>query len=341
MSFPLLCLINKTVVDLALNDLLIEGKISFKEWTSHRCLINGDDLLFRDLISAPGTLLPRIVGHGSAVGLVVNPDKTMVHAEEGEINSTLFRHGMKIKKINCGALFMGRDETDVIGFADRSSLTTKGFLFLVRRNLDKLKRQREKLKEGLSCERFRALVRDPTLRQALVSIPRRVPEPANPFPVVPKPVGYDLSREEEIVLIEERVSRLRSRGYIPPRIDRPETSEEYTSTLRRVTKRKPPPLDDNVLLVLAKGWEEKQKRMLRVQEPPLVYNVLYEHVCDQCSGLGSAQRLVCDIRDVKTRVWPSCHRAVKEGSALSVSCSAPSPSGFEGVFGDSDFVRLE
>nr|UUW21036.1 MAG: RNA-dependent RNA polymerase [Sanya botourmia-like virus 13] len=65
MSFPLLCLVNKTVVDLALTQLLESGKIRFKEWTGHRCLINGDDLLTRDVSS--GGLVEAIETQGSSV----------------------------------------------------------------------------------------------------------------------------------------------------------------------------------------------------------------------------------------------------------------------------------
>jgi len=237
MSFPLLCLINKTVVDLALNDLLIEGKIGVKEWRLHRCLINGDDLLFRDL-SVPGLLLPYLTAHGSQVGLVLNKEKTMVDAEKGEINSTLFVNGVKQKKINCGALFMGRDVEDVIGFADQSSLSTDGFMYLVRRHKNLLARAKVKIHQGLCHKRFNALVRDKEIRRALCSIPTSGAKSTNPFDVVPKPVGYDLSRDEEAVLIESRVNRLREQGYIPTKVSRPKiTTAEFTS-LRKALKRK-------------------------------------------------------------------------------------------------------
>nr|QED42931.1 putative RdRp [Monilinia ourmiavirus I] len=101
MSFPLLCLINKTVVDLTLQTLKIQKKISFKEWLNHRCLINGDDLLTKSptVDSSEYDLLHRY--HGSQVGLVVNVEKTMKDEFKCEINSTLFsREEKKFKNEN-------------------------------------------------------------------------------------------------------------------------------------------------------------------------------------------------------------------------------------------------
>lgn len=303
MSFPMLCLFNKTVVDLALNDLLIDGKISFKEWTSHRCLINGDDLLTRDCVSAPGELLSRISYHASMVGPSVNPEKTMVDSTKGEINSTLFVNAVEEKKVNCGALCMGREEADVVGFADRSCLTVDGFLSCVRRNLSQLRNQDVKIVGTLEFRRFRALVRDPITRSALTSLPSRAPEAANPFPVVSKPVGYDLTREEEIVLIRERVDRLRSEGYVPPQRAPFEKSVVASVSVRRALKRKTTPEEDSVLLVLARGWEKRTKSVLAQQEPPLVEHVPFEHVCDDCSGRSRAIRAVCEIRELKRVSW--------------------------------------
>jgi len=301
MSFPLLCLVNKTVVDLAHNDLLIEGRISFKEWTSHRCLINGDDLLLRDL-QPPGELLPRIVAHGERVGLSVNTEKTMVDAEKGEINSTLFENGIKRKKLNCSALFMGQDENDVIGFSDRSTLTTEGFLFCVRRARDRLARQEVKLCGPLPCDRFNALVRDPQLRQSLTTQFSRGTKATNVFPVVTKPVGYDLSRQEEIVLIKERVDWLRSISYVPPLRTRDGQSEVGRTSLRIALKRKKPADEDTCLSVLAIGWEKKQKE-LAVAKDTLSERVPYEHVCDFCSGSSRIEQMVCEIRDLKRATW--------------------------------------
>jgi len=299
MSFPLLCLINKTVVDLAHNDLLIEGKIGAEEWCRHRCLINGDDLLLRDL-SVPG-LLPRIVAHGERVGLIINHDKTMVDAEKGEINSTLFVNGVEQKKINCGALFMGRDVEDVIGFADRSARTTEGFLYLVRRHKNLLAKASSKIHNSLGYRRFNALVRDKVIRRALCSVPTSGTESTNPFPVVPKPVGYDLSREEEIVLIDDRVCRLREVGYVPKPRNRVEITEGGVVSLRSALKRKKPS-PEVTLQVLAQGWQLKTKEKMKMEDSP-VYIVPYEHVCDECASLSRINRFVCEIRELQRQTW--------------------------------------
>jgi len=78
-SFPLLCLINKTIVDLAVADLASAGEISWEQFQKHRCLINGDDLLYREFFivspDRPASILPRLINHGRAVGLVVNGEK--------------------------------------------------------------------------------------------------------------------------------------------------------------------------------------------------------------------------------------------------------------------------
>jgi len=75
MSFPLLCLINKTVVDLALSSILMKGEIRVKEWTRHRCLINGDDMLTRS--TSGGDLVASIAREGEAVGIRVIREKTL------------------------------------------------------------------------------------------------------------------------------------------------------------------------------------------------------------------------------------------------------------------------
>jgi hypothetical protein len=299
MSFPLLCLINKTVVDLALNDLLIKDQIHFKEWSGHRCLINGDDLLLRDT-SASGALLPVLIANGEAVGLTVNIEKTMVDSEKGEINSTLFVNAVKQKKSNCGALFMSPDEGDVIGYSDRSTLTIDGFLHCVRRGRMLLYSQQKKIFGPLPCKRFRAIVRDPSIRSSITGSSVKITEAANPFPVVPKPVGYDLTREEEIALIDRRVNRLREEGYRPPRGDLPYTVQVSRTSLRRALKRDKP-AGDTQLRVLVDGWELKQKE--KRMEDPLSEHVPFEHVCDECSGKGLAFRLICEIRELKRVAW--------------------------------------
>lgn len=299
-SFPLLCLINKTVVDMALTDLMREGQISSKEWTSHRCLINGDDLLLRDS-SAPGKLLPRIVAHGERVGLVLNVDKTMVDACKGEINSTLFINSIKQKKTNCAALFMAEECSDVIGYSHRSTATVEGFLFCVRRSRSLLEKQKVKLGSPITARRFNALLSDPLIRRSLSTQFSRRTEDTNPFPVVTKPAGYALTREEQIDAIQRKVVRLRSWGYVPcPHNPGPWIQKDSVS-VRRALKR-PKPRSEDVLAVLAAAWERKQKDLL-TREDSLSEHVPFEHVCDRCAVLSLARRTVCEIRELKRVTW--------------------------------------
>jgi hypothetical protein len=170
-------------------------------------LINGDDLLYRDI--GPGGLSDGVQFHGSNVGLRLNTEKTMKDAEMGEINSTLFLAGVKQKKTNCRALYMGDDEADVIGFSDRSTVTDGGFLSCVRRNLTQLQRQDIKIPGTIGYRRFNLLLRDPTIRRALRFRARRE-QPTNLFPVVTVPDGYSLTREEEVAAVARRVAKYRS-----------------------------------------------------------------------------------------------------------------------------------
>jgi hypothetical protein len=209
-SFPLLCLINKTVVDLAAADLLSAGELSVSEFTRHRCLINGDDLLFREPHRGEARLLAGILWHGSRVGLVVNKEKTMVDPNYAEINSTLFRDGKEMKKTNVAALFMGTDVCDVAGFAASAVRRPRSFRWLVRRAGRSLSRQRVKV---YGWDKLFWQLYHPELRPFVTSVPiSERPKAANLFPVCPLPDGYDLNYQEEIATINREVVRLRSGG---------------------------------------------------------------------------------------------------------------------------------
>jgi len=142
MSFPLLCLINKACVDMALTDLLKDGKISFKEWTSHRCLINGDDLLTTS--TSEGCFVTALSLRGTQVGLRVNREKTMQSDEYGEINSTVFSHCVEQKKTNVSALWMRERVEDVLGYAREATCRPTGFKRVVKENVSRLARQKNK-----------------------------------------------------------------------------------------------------------------------------------------------------------------------------------------------------
>nr|UYL95455.1 MAG: RNA-dependent RNA polymerase [Chuzhou Botou tick virus 1] len=296
MSFPLLCLINKTIVDLSLNDLLIEGEISFKEWTSHRCLINGDDLLYRDFKELPGKIMTRLLHHGHQAGLIVNEEKTMVSSEEGEINSTLFRNGTKEKKVNLSALFMGEDVNDVVGFADESTITADGFRKVVLANLTRLRKQECKVFGRLPLAKWKVLRDDHRIRPALLTRFRRESDQTNLFPVVTMPDGYDLSREEEAALIDSRVKRLRAENRKKISAKAAVMPEEPFPSLRKVFQRRSPPIKP-VLQVLADGWKEKRFKLLREESP--VGMDLVTHFCGDCVYASKIAQIVCQIRDHK------------------------------------------
>nr|UTQ48834.1 RNA-dependent RNA polymerase [Monilinia fructicola botourmiavirus 4] len=211
MSFPLLCLINKTVVDLALTDLLIEGKIDFKEWSRHRCLINGDDLLTKG--TSRGDLVACVARRGAQIGLVTNREKTMSSPEYAEINSSVFKNCIRQKKTNVAAVWMGADVPDVLGFAHESCVSGRGFRMVVANNASRLARNKIKTCVRLPFARKEILMSSKKLKTALTSVPScDVPNATNLFPVVPVPAGYDLTREEENATLDREVEKARAKG---------------------------------------------------------------------------------------------------------------------------------
>jgi hypothetical protein len=300
-SFPLLCLINKTTVDLALTDLLNQGVVSFKEWTSHRCLINGDDLLYRDFEQCPGRLLEGIVNHGVMIGLQVNTEKTMVDAEHGEINSTVFLNGVEQKKTNVAALFMGQEVKDVIGFANRSTRSMEGFKSVIWRNRGLLSRQRVKLIEPLPFDRFNALIRWRAIRPYLKTFSGWDQIVANLFPVEPVPDGYNLSREEEIEAITLEVKRLRSLGQKKSsRVTEVKRVEGTYPSLRKALGYKEP-AEDKILSILVSAWKEKAYQKL-LDEDLLVDSGPATIICGDHIYSSAIDKITCIIRSVKKRM---------------------------------------
>lgn len=282
MSFPILCLVNKTINDLALTDLLQEGQLSFKEWTSHRLLVNGDDLLTKEP-RKDSNLGGRIFFHGGQVGLVSNWEKTLKSSVEAEINSTLFREGSEVKKTNVAAFYMRPDTGDVLGYAKEASRTAEGFRKIVRSNCKLLAKQEQKRYRDLPFSLQRVCKSDRKIRKALQSYPT-VPERHdhhNFFPVGPLPEGYDLSREEEIMLIHKRVDEVRGEAIRllsggtegDPSLGNP-LPQKRKGPVPAVTKswrfvkyeKKPTREGETILQVLARGWEAKQKRLLVEEE---------------------------------------------------------------------------
>jgi hypothetical protein len=280
MSFPLLCLINKATVDLALSSMLMNGEIRVQEWTRHRCLINGDDLLTRSTSS--GDFVSSLAREGDAVGLRINREKTMRSERDAEINSTAFRDGRLVKKTNVAALWMGSEVEDVLGFADDSTSTARGFRSVAEGNGSRLARAENKVQRELPFTRKMQVCKSRKLKTALRSRPVGVlPKATNLFPVVPEPVGYDLTREEEVALIDREVVRIREagswKGLRPEaariaklRKDREvkvDMARSGRDKILRKLRMKRPREVDRTLSVLASAWYYKRKEQLRLEEP--------------------------------------------------------------------------
>ncbi|QGY72612.1 RNA dependent RNA polymerase, partial [Plasmopara viticola lesion associated ourmia-like virus 82] len=227
MSFPLLCLINKTTVDLSMNRLLESGSISFREWTSHRCLINGDDLLLRE--PRPGLGMRSIVAEeGNNIGLVVNLEKSMEDPSLGEINSTLFDECSLVKKFNAAAVWMDSGVSDVLGFAWQASIDLRGFKKIVRANAHILAKQEEKHLLSIPFMAQAICRKDAKIRRALTSAPAELrPVPKGVFTMADKPDDYCLTRDEENEIILNEIERLR-----PVALSRKKEKKFRTSAVR-------------------------------------------------------------------------------------------------------------
>jgi len=279
MSFPLLCLINKTIVDMALADLLVSGEISFKEWTSHRCLINGDDLLTRSTSS--GSLADAVFRNGTAVGMESNWDKTLTDPEIGEINSTCFKNCVLQKKTNVSALWMSAEVTDVLGYAHESCCSQKGFLEVVVRNASRLARQKIKTWKTLPYKFKELLFANRTVKKALFSGPAsEPPSDTNLFPVVVMPEGYYLTREEEVEATLQRVRVIRERrlyvdlakekqanAKIRRAISPAVQDERRKISLHKLVKPTKPTRKTYVLGIFASYWKKKRMEELLAAEP--------------------------------------------------------------------------
>nr|UJQ91936.1 MAG: putative RNA-dependent RNA polymerase [Botourmiaviridae sp.] len=283
MSFPLLCLINKTVVDLALADLLSAGEIPFGEWTGHRCLINGDDLLTRS--TSGGDLVAAVRRQGALVGLRVNESKTMVSPHWAEINSTaffqrdegLFADVSVRKKTNVSALWMEADVTDVLLFAEQATVSARGFGVVLGNNVSRLARQKIKTSRALPPWLKGVLLRKRAFREALTSTPdSSVPDAPNPFPMEAEPEGFSLTQEEVFRSVTDEVTRVRERGTwkeLPgivrdlkrrrKRITSTQVGPADRKTAALVIRTKPPvPEKRFVLRCLRRTWENKRREEL-------------------------------------------------------------------------------
>ncbi|QKI79938.1 RNA-dependent RNA polymerase [Erysiphe necator associated ourmia-like virus 109] len=212
MSFPLLCIINKTVVDMALTAMMERKEIGFKEWSGHPLLVNGDDLLTRE-VRTTTNLRGEIVAQGGEVGLVVNQEKTLVSDYQGEINSTLFEHGKKQRKFNASSMWMDADVEDVLGFAAEATSDGKTFRKIVRRNVNILAKQVDKHLTEIPLSLVTVCRKDPKIRAAITSLPDRVKRTkTGVISMATRPENYSLSRDEEHKAMREEIERVREAG---------------------------------------------------------------------------------------------------------------------------------
>jgi len=212
LSFPLLCIINKTVVDMALTAMMERKEIGFKEWSGHPLLVNGDDLLTRE-VRTTTNLRGEIVAQGGEVGLVVNEEKTLVSDYQGEINSTLFEHGKKQRKFNASSMWMDADVEDVLGFAAEATSDGKTFRKIVRRNVNILAKQVDKHLTEIPLSLVTVCRKDPKIRAAITSLPDRVKRTkTGVISMATRPENYSLSRDEEHKAMREEIERVREAG---------------------------------------------------------------------------------------------------------------------------------
>jgi hypothetical protein len=223
MSFPLLCLINKTIVDLALADLLEQGSIGFKEYSQHRCKVNGDDLLVKE-VRSDTDIRSLIIKNAALAGLLVNDSKSLVSDQLAEVNSTLFERNPetglmeKRKKQNVSALWMKPDVNDVLGFALEATCDVKQFTRVVRANAHILAKQPVKVHCSLPPSIERVCRTDKRIRRAMTSLPLALrPIKEGIVRMAPAPETYELPREVENECMRREIERVRAAALLRAR----------------------------------------------------------------------------------------------------------------------------
>lgn len=347
MSFPMLCLINKVCVDLALADLAEEGRITWKQFRVHRCLINGDDLLYRELESSHG-ILAGILRHGSQVGLVVNEEKTMVSDVYGEINSCVFKDARKQKKTNVSVVEWRSEVSDPIGFIADSVCKPRVFRQCLDNWRQPIRRAWPKLQGPIPPSFLRELWRFKAELTFRPIFPRQTAP--NPFPVVTKPAGYDLSRGEEVGYIAERVARLKEECASAPRavcgrsffrfakVKRltPVISGGETVGIQRTLRIEKTNIEDTVLKHLADCWEIKTKEKLCSVDPEEAYGVpdptfaLKGPVMTDGSLAPIGFRMILELRDYKRN---------RQCATADAGVSYPGPAR-AGSRGETDYIQV-
>jgi len=285
MSFPLLCLINKTVVDLALVRLLEQGEVGVREYAAHPCLINGDDLLTRS--TSGGDLVSAISAEGGEVGLRTNYEKTMRSRRWAEINSTVFSDEdgevSEEKKTNVSALWMDAEVRDVVGYGWQSTRTARGLGRVVSANASRLARQKIKTVGYVNPVVKGVLLRSPRLRRALTSRPGSdVPDPKNIFPVEAEPDGFELSHEDVFDSVTREVTRLKLSGQWRNLFSERKSAARARKSVEtvegecasrksalKVLQNKTPPVRTCIMSCLANRWRKRVREELAEKSGPL------------------------------------------------------------------------
>lgn len=343
MSFPLLCLINKTIVDMALTDLLIEKSIRFEEWTGHRCLINGDDLLTRS--SSGGDLVEAVNRNGRYAGLRVNKEKTMRSKLWAEINSTAFKDGTdgvrEEKKTNVSSLWMDSGVKNVVEFAEESTVSPCGLRRVVLANVNRLAVQATKFTGTPRPSTLGALLRCRRIRVALCSVPcSREPEARNPFSMEVEPDDFCLSREESYSVVSQEVDRVRASGTWKSLASEKETLRKRRKKIKSVQvgpadrktasrvlhmNRTKPERTAYVMSCLVRYWENKRKEaFLAVDGCPALNPPVVVRFDGESTSVWTQISLL--LRDYKGKcARPQLERPPPGG------CPGPPPGGLEKV----------
>lgn len=278
MSFPLLCLVNKTLMDMALADSLgIQrnriSKEALETYTTHPCLINGDDALVRDPPKQKKPFRQCFIWHGSKIGLVVNEEKSMRSSSLAEINSTVFRNGKEEKKTNLKVLGVGKEDVGDVVRMVRDSVTSRGGLvFGLNACSNALALQADK-KIPLHRDIVGIIKSSKKVRHAISRRPVSVIEKENNlFPVCPKPDGYDLFPSQEKSIIEREVVRVRplrecgTHYNMDLFLQRKRIVKQKRKALmgvwasvNRACKQKGRATEETILLCLARAWIDEKK----------------------------------------------------------------------------------
>jgi len=319
MSFPMLCIINKTNIDMSLGSLMDSGRIGLEEYRSIRLKINGDDGLIKEPRAGEVMLLDAVRANSAEIGLCLNVEKTMVDSELAEINSTLFRKGVLVKKFNASAIWMKPEMEDVLGFAHEASTDLETFRKIVRGNLHILRSQECKNLHALPYYLQMVCRRDKRIRAALVCVPvRKRPAVVNPFPVEAEPEGFFLPLDRRDSAVSGAIDKARPGALERAGVRRArfrtrvvDDAVSFSSLL------KVPPAGPAVTLsCYVEAWREELRERNSMEDERERGDLQYEPAEILESGKGSLiTRMELFIRDYKELVSTPPRKSVSESKS--------------------------